>query len=108
MRYFQRILICAGVGTAALVLQTAKAAEGKLSPPLQRFLDGKQHLRQDQILNDSMQIANASRVCSVPLVEMQLQSPERFKMRTATAVSNDRMPSTTGPAPPCPTRDAQK
>ena len=41
-------------------------------------------------------------VCSVTLLEMRVNKPEQFTMRTAPPpATNDAMPRTTGPAPPC-------
>jgi hypothetical protein len=41
-------------------------------------------------------------ICSVPLLEMHVDRPDRFTMRTApTPATGDRMPSTHGPAPAC-------
>jgi hypothetical protein len=41
-------------------------------------------------------------VCSVPLLEMRVDKPEQFTMRTAPPpVTRDPMPRTNGPARPC-------
>ncbi len=41
-------------------------------------------------------------VCSAPLLEMQIDRPERFTMlRVAPGPSVDRMPRAIAPAPPC-------
>jgi len=44
----------------------------------------------------------SSTICSVPLLEMHVDRPDRFSMRTTPPAStDDRMPSTRGPAPAC-------
>jgi hypothetical protein len=41
-------------------------------------------------------------VCSVPLLEMHVDKPEQFTMRTAPPrATGDQMPHTNGPARPC-------
>ena len=41
-------------------------------------------------------------ICSVPLLEMHVDRPDRFSMRTAPPpATDDRMPGTRGPAPAC-------
>ena len=43
-------------------------------------------------------------VCSVPLLEMRVDHPEQFSLRTAPPpATNDPMPSSKGIAPPCQT-----
>jgi hypothetical protein len=40
--------------------------------------------------------------CSVPLLEMHVENPQRFTVRTVTpAAIDERMPHTQGPAPAC-------
>src|ERR1700723_2070368 len=44
----------------------------------------------------------SSTICSAPLLEMHTEGPDRFSMRTAPPpATDDRMPSTRGPAPAC-------
>ena len=46
-----------------------------------------------------------SETCSIPLTEMPIPEGQHFASRQAPEVrSQDRMPRTQGPAPPCPTR----
>jgi hypothetical protein len=41
-------------------------------------------------------------ICSAPLLDMHVDHPDRFSMRTTPPASTeDRMPSTRGPAPAC-------
>jgi hypothetical protein len=74
-------------------------APSALPPALQdaihRIVTGKQ---QPPIL----QLRAAAPACSVPLLEMHIDHPEQFTMRTAPSPTiADSMPRAHAPAPPC-------
>jgi hypothetical protein len=49
-----------------------------------------------------IQLSSPAPVCSVPLLGMHVDNPERFSIQTVAPPAIDsRMPRTTGPAPPC-------
>ncbi|MGA2878517.1 MAG: hypothetical protein ABSG13_06170 [Bryobacteraceae bacterium] len=47
-------------------------------------------------------LLSSAQICSVPLLEMHVDKPEQFSMRTIPPpATGDPMPRTNGPAPPC-------
>ena len=123
MTGFLRVWICLAVALSALVAQDSKEAGPKLNPAIQRALDriakgetvfekggagawdqGAQSTWARSMVTSLQQLQPppAERACSVPLLEMQVEDPERFTMqRVPPPANNDRMPRAIAPAPPC-------
>jgi hypothetical protein len=84
-----------------------------LSPAMQGAIDRIIHgnpppqivppgARLTELATNSPVLTLPAPVCSVPLLEMRVDHPEKFSLSTAPPpATNDPMPSTTGSAPPC-------
>ena len=84
------------------------AASPELSAPIRSAID--RIIKGDTATSGRVVLQNAppaallaqTDVCSVPLLEMRVDKPEQFTMRTAPPpATGGQMPHTNGPAPPC-------
>jgi hypothetical protein len=84
------------------------AASPDLSAPIRNAIDritkGDTSTSGRVLLQNPLPVAFLAQtdVCSVPLLEMHVDKPEQFTMRTAPPpATGGQMPHTNGPAPPC-------
>jgi hypothetical protein len=115
MACLKRVVACLAVAVNVLV-----AADSKLSIAMQKALDriakGEpgvvasgmrrpidvtgMELRPHPVVLAALTAPSAEHVCSVPLLEMRIDHPERFTMlHTAATATNDPMPRAIVPAP---------
>ncbi len=101
----KRIAVCLVLAAGSL------AAEQKLPPAMASALNRIAHGETAPIgliTPAADEVAAAPRpVCSVPLLEMKIENPERFAMPVVPAPKNVSMPQAAGPAPPCATNSAR-
>jgi hypothetical protein len=79
MRHLERIFACLAVAINVLVAQDSKPRDSKVPIPLKE----------------------AQHVCSVPLLNLHVDHPEKFAMPAARPPHKDPMPRPVAPAPPC-------
>jgi hypothetical protein len=102
MRGLLRISFFAATILSPVYAQNAPSP-APLPPAMQSAIDrlakGGSAIEEHTVVLQNRPGAN---ICSVPLVELRIDHPEQFSMRTAPpATTADPMPHTQGPAPPC-------
>jgi hypothetical protein len=100
MERLAKILLFAAAIPGAVFAQAA-SSQPPLPPAMQsainRIVAGTPNPPAIQLHNPP-----AAGACSIPLLEMRVDHPERFPIQTAPAPkTGDVMPSSQGPSPPC-------
>lgn len=103
MRRLFTVCLFTAIGTSTVHAQQSSGAN-PLPPAMQRainrILAGTPNPPPVQLHNPPP--ALAARACSVPLLEMRVEHPERFPIGTTLVPkSGDPMPAAQAPAPPC-------
>jgi hypothetical protein len=104
-----KICLCIAAALSSVAAQNA-SPPAPLPPAMRSAIDrltkgtaaGKRVFHFAAPTNPELRDKSLREICSVPLVEMHIDNPERFTMLTATPPAiQDRMPLAQMPAPPC-------
>jgi hypothetical protein len=102
MGRLQTALLCFAGSLNLLVAQDPKPAAPKLPPAMEHALTRIAKGEPPPLEFRGRPPALANRVCSVPLLEVQVDHPQWFTVRrVAPPPSHDVMPNAVLPAPPC-------
>jgi hypothetical protein len=104
MRLLLRVSVCFTVFLSTMAAQEAAQSAAKLPPAMQAAIDriAKGGTAETGLKRTELQAhPSAQSVCSVPLLEMRIDNPERFTMQRLQPKHNDLMPRLAVPAPPC-------
>ncbi|MGI8746464.1 MAG: hypothetical protein ACR2NN_28575 [Bryobacteraceae bacterium] len=108
MRRLQGVFVCLAVALNILVAQSWKpGGDPRLPFAMQQAFAriAKGEATTPEMRRIAVMLPPASpptrHVCSVPLLQMPIDTPEQFTIRLAPAPKNDPMPRAVVPAPPC-------